>query len=80
MYHWCFWIEGTDDSKMASVLPVGLSYADAKQILVDQARANRQEEETVWVLGSIWCDAETFNTISYASPIWRLHVPARGED
>lgn len=75
MRHWAVWIEGTDELASPLVLPGGLSYTDAQQIVRDQAGANPAPEETAWILGSIWENGMNVPRIRDALPVWRLHVP-----
>lgn len=78
-YHFCFWREGPDkgpDSQVTS-LPLGISYADAKAIVNEQAGANSRDQETFWYLGSIFIDQESPEKIKHARTLWRLHVPAK---
>ena len=76
-YHFCFWPEGMGPDAKVTALPLGLSYADAKAIVHEQAGANSRDQETFWYLGSIFIDQESLEQIKHARILWRLHVPAK---
>ena len=78
LYHWCFWSEAGTCINDFTVLPTGLSYRDAQNIVLDQVHAaSAPTDETFWYLGTIGVGSESRDKWENAKPLWRLHVPAK---
>jgi len=72
MYHFCFWTNAPSHD-WVTVLPLGISYADAKEIVRDQAALHPPTPEEEWTLGTIKIHSggEALAGIANALPLWR---------